>query len=178
MSHREKRLLLLFGCAGFFILNVLGFKTYQSKKLEYATRLTEARSKLQTAEMVNASRAQVAEDMAWLAEHEPEPAAGQDVQTKLQKFCDSEARSAGLTVKIQRPIATDATEGRHFHRSKFQFTLMGTEESLYRWLHRVNVPAEFRIATKIRLSPNKEDDTKIDCVAEVEQWFVPMPPTT
>ena len=177
MSSREKRLLLLFGCAGFFILNVLGFKMYQAKKQEFATRLTEARSKLQTAEIVNSSREQVAEDMAWLAENEPEPAAAQVVQTQLQKFCETEARNSGLTIKLQRPIATDTTEGRHYHRAKFQFTLTGSEESLYRWFHRVNVPAEFRIATKIRLNPNKEDDTKIDCVAEVEQWFVPTPPT-
>lgn len=177
MSNREKRLLFLFGFAGFFILNVLGFKLYQGKKQELSNRLTDARSKLQTAEIISSSRDQVAEDMAWLAENEPEPAAGQDVQTKLQKFCENEARAAGLTIKIQRPMPTDATEGRHYHRAKFQFTMTGTEQGLYQWLHRVNVPSDFRIATKIRLNPNKEDDTKIDCVAEVEQWFVPLAPT-
>jgi type II secretory pathway component PulM len=177
MSTREKRLLIFFGFAGFLVLNFLGFNFYQTKKQAFAAQLAEARQTLQRAEIVSASRDQVAEEMIWLSENEPEPAASQDVQTALQKFAESEARSAGLTVKIQRPMPTDTTVGRHFHRAKFQFSVTGTEESLYRWLDRVNVPAEFRIATQIRLNPNKEDDTKIDCVAVIEQWFVPLPPS-
>ncbi len=177
MSTREKRLLIFFGFAGFLVLNFLGFNLYQTRKQGVAARLGEAKQTLQRAEIVSASRDQVAEEMVWLDENEPEPAASQDVQTGLQKFCESEARSAGLTIKIQRPMPTDTTEGRHYHRAKFQFTVTGSEEGLYRWLDRVNVPAEFRIATQIRLNPNKEDDTKIDCVAVVEQWFVPLPPS-
>jgi len=177
MSTRERRLLILFGFAGFLVLNFAGFKLYQSKSQAAATRLEQARQALQRAEIVSASRQQVEEEMIWLSENEPEPAAAQDVQTALQKFCESEARSASLTLKNQRPMPTDATAGRHFHRAKFQFVLSGTEQNLYRWFDRVNVPAQLRIATQIRLNPNKEDDTKIDCTAVVEQWFVPLPPT-
>lgn len=177
MSAREKRLLILFGFAGFLVLNFLGFNLYQAKKQSVAARLAEARQTLQRAEIVSASREQVEEEMIWLRENEPEPAASQEVQTQLQKFCESQAISVGLVVKSQRPIPTDATPGRHYHRAKFQFTVTGSEKSLYQWFDRVNVPAEFRIATQIRLNPNKEDEAKIDCVAVVEQWFVPRPPT-
>jgi hypothetical protein len=34
-------------------------------------------------------------------------------------------------------------------------------------------PDIFRIASEIRLSPNAQDYTKIDCVATIEQWFAP-----
>jgi hypothetical protein len=177
MSNREKRLLIFFGIAGFLVLNFLGFNLYQAKKQALAAKLADAEQQLQRAEIVRASRDQVAEEMIWLSENEPEPAASQDVQTQLQKFCESEAKSTGLTIKIQRPMPTDTTVGRHYHRAKFQFTVTGSEDALYRWLDRVNVPAEFRIATQIRLNPNKEDDTQIDCVAVIEQWFVPLPPS-
>lgn len=177
MSNREKRLLIFFGIAGFLVLNFLGFNLYQAKKQAIAAQLADAGQKLQRAEIVSASRDQVAEEMVWLSENEPEPAASQDVQTQLQKFCESEAQSAGLTIKIQRPMPTDTTEGRHYHRAKFQFTVTGSEDDLYKWFDRVNVPADFRIATQIRLNPNKEDDTKIDCVTVIEQWFVPLPPS-
>ena len=177
MSTRERRLLILFGFAGFLVLNFAGFKLYQTKSQAAATRLQEARLKLERAEIVSASREQVEEEMIWLSENEPEPAAAQDVQTALQKFCESEARAAGLNLKTQRPMPTDATAGRHFHRAKFQFTLTGTEQNLYRWFDRVNVPSQLRIATQIRLNPNKEEDTQIDCTAVVEQWFVPIPPS-
>jgi hypothetical protein len=49
-------------------------------------------------------------------------------------------------------------------------------EDAYRWFDRVNVPSEFRAVTLIRLSPDREDDTKIECTAVIEQWFVPIAP--
>lgn len=177
MSSREKRLLIFFAAAGFLVLNFLGVKFYQAERIKVRAKLAEARQQLQTAEIISASREQVAEEMDWLEENEPEPAASQDVQTKLQKFCESEAQAAGLTIKIQRPMPTDTSAGLYFHRAKFQFTLLGREENLYRWLDKVNVPADLRMATQIRLSPNKEDDTQVDCTVVVEQWFVPAPPS-
>lgn len=177
MSAREKRLLLLFGMAGFLVIHFLAFRWYQTRKQEAAVRLQDARQQMETARMVSASRDQVEGEMEWLAENEPEPAANQDVQTALEKLCDNEARSAGLQVKNKRPMPSDTTEGKHYHRAKFQFSVTGTEKSLYQWLDKVNVPADFRIATQIRLAPNKEDDTQIDCTAVVEQWFIPVPPS-
>ena len=77
-----------------------------------------------------------------------------------------------------KPQPTDSTEGRHFHRAKIQLSINGTEEALYRWLDHLNTPDQLRIASSIRMSPNVKDDTKIDCTATIEQWFVPLPPST
>ena len=176
MSPREKKLLIFFATAGFVVLNFLAFNFANSKKAEVERNRAEALVKLETAEMFRASREQVADQMDWLAEYEPEPAANQDVQTELQQLCETEARSSGLTIKSQKPLPTDSTEGLYFHRAKIQLTVTGTEDALYRWFDRLNVPEELRIATVIRVSPNAQDDTQIDCTATVEQWFVPMPP--
>jgi hypothetical protein len=162
MSPREKKL--------------LAFGFYQTKSVEMNRALQDARQKLDTAEMFRASREQVTDQMDWLASRQPEPAANQDVQTKLQQLCETEAKSTGLEIKNQRPLPTDTTSGIHYHRAKIQLTVSGTEEALYRWFDRLNVPDQFRAATVIRLSPNAKDDTKIDCTATVEQWFVPQPP--
>ena len=51
--------------------------------------------------------------------------------------------------------------------------ITGREEALYGWFDKLNVPEDFRMATHINLSPNKQDDTQIDCTATIEQWFVP-----
>lgn len=171
MSSREKRLLTLFAAAGFIIVNFLGFRYAQGARADVDNQRANAERELATAENFRASREQVMDEMEWLEKHEPKPAAEQDVQTKLQQFADSRAKSLGLEIKSQKPIDTDAT-GAHYHRAKFQFTVTGTEEALYRWLDQLNVPADLRRATYIRLSPNK-DDTLIDCVATIEQWFVP-----
>lgn len=176
MSPREKKLLIFFAAAGFIVLNFLAYAQFQAKRLEFDRALTEARQQLDTAEMFRASREQVTDEMEWLASHEPEPAANQDVQTQLQQLCEREAKGLGLEIKAQRPLPTDTTSGTHYHRAKIQLTVTGTEEALYRWFDKLNVPDQLRAATQIRLSPNK-DDTKIDCTATVEQWFVPLPTT-
>ena len=177
MSPREKRLLIFFAAAGFIVLNVLGFNFYQKLKIQTAGELAAAKLQLQNAEAFSASREQVAAEMDWLNEHQPPEAAKQDVQTKLQQFCEQQAKSVGLVIKNQKAQPYDETEGRRYHRARFEFTVNGTEEALYKWFDSLNIPEQMRIATLIRLEPNKQDDTKIDCTAVVEQWFTPIPPS-
>ena len=176
MSARERKLLIFFGIAGFAILNFLGFNFAQTKRLKVDRDFKDAKQQLANAEKFRESREQITDQMEWLSENEPEPLANQDVQTKLQQFAEKEAIATGLTIKTQKPLPTDSTAGRFYHRAKLEITVTGTEESLYRWFDHLNVPAAFRVASKIRLSPNTQDDTKIDCTTIVEQWFIP--PTT
>jgi len=174
MSPREKKLLIFFAAAGFIVVNFLLFGFLRSQKSKYDLQLSQALRKLETAQQFSESRDQVEDDMNWLSEHEPEPAEDQDVQTKLQQLCEKEAKTAGLTIKSQKPLPTEAGEGKNYHRAKFQFTVNGAEDALYKWFYTLNAPDQFRIASNIKLSPNKEDDTKIDCVATIEQWFLPL----
>jgi len=176
MSPREKKLLLFFSAAGFIMLNVAAFSWYSKTSARIAIEKSEARTKLDTAEMFRISREQVMDEMSWLAKHEPEPAAYQDVQTRLQQLAEREARTTGLTIKNQKLLPTDTTSGIHYHRARVQFNVTGTEQALYLWLDRLNFPDQLRATTQIRMSPNREDDTKIDCTADIEQWFVPLPP--
>ena len=124
MSPREKKLLIFFATAGFLVINLLAFNFYQQWKLAVERGVIAAREKLRTAEMIRESRDQVADEMDWLAEREPEPAANQDVQTKLQQLCEREARTAGLTIKNQKPMPSDTT-GTHFHRAKMLLAAAG-----------------------------------------------------
>lgn len=173
MSDREKKLLIFFAIAGFAILNLLAFNFATTQRQQVNIQRDQAQQKLATAEMFRESSAQVTDQIAWLAEREPQPAANQDVQTKLQQLAESEAKTAGLTIKNQKPLSTDSAEGRHYHRAKIQITVTGTEQALYQWFDKLNLPDQLRIASQIRLTPNQQDDTKIDCTATIEQWFVP-----
>ena len=178
MSSREKNLLIFFATVGFLILNGLAVGMYQAKHNKLARQHEQALAKLENAEKFRASRELVTDQMDWLAKHEPPPASNQDVQTKLQQFCETEAKSTGLIIKAQNPLASDTTEGLHFHRAKIEFTVNGPEDALYRWLDHLNIPEQLRIASSLRISPNTQDDTQIDCKAVVEQWFVPAPPSS
>jgi len=175
MSPRERKLLLFFASAGFILINFLGFNYATSKKATIDRGLEAAQLKLETAEKVGASREQIADEMDWLIKHEPTPAAIQDVQTKLQQLGENEAKNAGLTIKSQKQVPGETKEGAHYHHAKFEFTVNGSEEALYRWFDRLNVPDQLRIASHIHILPNAQDDTKIDCTATIEQCFVPTP---
>ncbi len=111
MSDREKKLLIFFGIAGFVILNFLAFNFAQAKRANVNAENAAARAKLEAAEMFREKRDQITNEMDWLAKHEPEPAADQDVQTKLQQFAESKATAFGLTIKSQKAIA----HGHHRH---------------------------------------------------------------
>ena len=173
MSDREKKLLIFFAIAGFAILNFIGFNMAQAKRLKVNADNAAAHQALNNAEMFRESSEGVMDEMQWLADHEPEPAANQDVQTKLQKIVETAATGAGLTIKPgQKPLPTD-TSGTYYHRAKIQIAVTGGEQALYQWFDKLNVPEEFRVVSQIRLSPNTQDDTKIDCTATIEQWFIP-----
>lgn len=174
MSPREKKLLIFFGLGGFAILNLLGFKYFMTTKLDITSKNTRAHSQLQTAEVISANREELAPQIEWLAANERPPTDYQPVQTALQELAEKEVTSTGLTLKSQKLLATDTT-GPNFHCVKVQLTVTGPEASLYRWFDRLNDPEKFRRVTYVRLSPNKDDDTMIDCVAIVAQWFVPAP---
>jgi len=178
MSFREKKLLIFFGIAGFLIINLIAWNFYTAKRADVARQLNSAHLKLEKALEFRASREQVTDQMDWLGKHEPEPAANQDVQTKLQGLCETEAKTANLTIITQKPLPTDAEAGRHFHRAKIKLSVTGTEQALYQWFDRLNSPEQMRIASFVQVSPNKKDDTQIDCTATIEQWFVPLPPSS
>jgi hypothetical protein len=177
MSSREKKLLTLFAIAGFVVVNLLGLSFYKKKSVEVGARLLAAEQTLQRNEMFEASREQSMDEMKWLQKNLPDPAEYENVQTALQSFCVAEARRFGLTL-VELPMRNRETvEGNHFQRVQVSYKLSGTEENLYRWLDRVNMPAQLRAGTRVLLTPNKEDDTQIDCTTTIEQWFVPASPT-
>lgn len=172
MSAREKKLLSLLLFAGFVILNFFLFSLYTQAKTRYASNLNTAESDLREAITISESTEQYAQEMEWLAANEPEPAAYQDVQTKLQQFAETQARNLGLTIKSQDFLPTDDS-GTHYHRAQVKISLTGQEQALYRWFDMVNDPAAFRTASQIRLTPDSKDDTLIDCTATLSQWFPP-----
>jgi hypothetical protein len=175
MSDREKKFLIFASIAGFIILNILGFNFAKSQRIQVDANSKLAQDKLLMVQDFRSKREQITDEMEWLRQHEPIPASSQSIQNGLHTLVEGGARSAGLTIKSQQALPTD-TAGAIYHRAKYQANVSGTEECLYRWFEGLNDPNLFRLASQIRLSPNQQDDTKIDCLATIEQWFVPEMP--
>ncbi|BCU79028.1 hypothetical protein [Luteolibacter sp. LG18] len=177
MSSNEKRLLTLLGIGGFIMLNLILFMKLSQLRTNVAREQLKAQQEYDLAKMILSQRDQVADQMDWIAEHEPKPQEDQDAQTALQQLVEREATSRGLTIKTQKLLPTDVSPV-NYHRAKVEFSVTGNEDALYKWIGRLQVPSEFRAVTFIHLQPNHEDDTKIDAKLTIEQWFVPQSPTT
>ena len=50
----------------------------------------------------------------------------------------------------------------------YRFKVTGREDSLYRWLDRLQMPDQFKGVTFMRLAPDAKDDTKIDATVVVD----------
>ena len=174
MSPREKKLLTLFAVAGFVMANLIGLSLYRKKADELDARYLSADRVLKRMEAFEANRQERIGEMEWLEQHLPEPAENQNVQTALQATCLAAAQSVNLTIKAEELLASDQPGDKHFHRAKIRYRVTGMEKDLYRWFDRINMPNQLRGVTRIILSPNKEDDTRIDCTATIEQWFIPV----
>jgi hypothetical protein len=173
MSENEKKLLTALGVVGFLIINYLGYSFAMSTRRSVNAQNADAMQKLAVVDKFHESRDLITEDIDWLAQHEPQPTASQDVQTGLQQSIVTEAGSSGFGLTSQKLLPVIAKEGSHFHSAQFEIKATCTEEMLYRWFDKLNNPEVFRVVSQIRLSPNQKDDTQIDCTAVIEQWFVP-----
>lgn len=172
MSTREQRLLFLFLGAIVVIGGLFGYRWVKALREEVADEIREAETTIEVGQLAEEQWQSVQREVEWLDEYEPEPKVGELVPPQLETFTTNEARRAGLT--INRPkILENETSGPYYHRARFQISVSGMENALYNWLCRVQSPRDFRAVTELRLSPNREDDTKIDATVQIEQWFVP-----
>jgi len=171
---------MLFGAAGVILLALWGYKSYENQKLKVASDRKAAEKALIDAQDNLAQRDSILDEIEWLAEHEPEPEAAEQVPTKLQQLASSEATRAGMTVKKMdilpdRSAESDEQQG-YYKVAQVKFTVTGEEKNLYTWFDRMHSPNDFRVISEINMSPNREDDSKIDCVVTFDQWFVPLDP--
>ena len=174
MSPREKRLLNLPLSVGFVLLNFAAYKLFYMKRMADATqRAVTAESGVEAAKSSLEMMDLFEEEMSWLEKNEPKEGTEQEAQTKLQQLLEREAQRNNLTIKRQKLQPSVVSPGLIYHRARIEIEVNGMEMSLYRWLDRIHSPTESRAVTFMRMNPQKDDDTKIDCQIIVEQWFTP-----
>lgn len=174
MSDREKRLLFLLLGALFVVVNLgLYKKVYEPRVKAAASELSAAELALSEAQGMIDTRDLYEKEMSWLARHEPKPATVQQTQTKLQQMVANFARSNNLTIKRQKLQPSITNANLKYHRARIQIEVNGMEKQLFQWLSRLHSPNEFRAVTFMRINPQKNDDTRIDCEVIIEQLFVP-----
>lgn len=176
MNQREKKLVVSMGVVAFLLVNLfLYFRVYEPKKNNAKANIRRYEATLSNADTFLRMRDEVADEIEWLEKNKAKVAPSQEVEAGLQRFAQTEATRNGLTIKRQRILPSVQDPVAMFHRARVELEVSGREDALYRWIDRLQTPTEFRGITSLRLSPEREDDTLINCKLVVEEWFTPQP---
>jgi hypothetical protein len=137
--------------------------------------LIAAEGEVQNAEAFSRKFDTVIEEMDWMVEHAPEERAGQLVASELEQYASNQATTHQLTVK-RRAILSNDESGTHFHRAKVEFNVNGMENSLYRWLGRLQMPDvglharhKQRVVGGAALAVDGGDGVNLDRVSQLDE---------
>jgi len=177
MNPREKKLVILLGASAFVIVNAaLFFKVYEPAKKNAEREIRSHAVTIKSGSQFLDMRDQYADEIKWLEKNIPETADYEKVRDGLLRFAKTEASRNGLTIKREKFLDPIQDPAAWYSRARVELEVSGREDVLYRWLDRLQTPAEFRGLTALDMSPEREDDTLIVCKVVVEQWFVPEDP--
>lgn len=177
MSDREKRLLYFMIVVVFLLANAGAVKLFFIPKLKEArTQESEFQNKYEEALVDLGEQDKRRDEVDWVLKNEGQPKSAQKALTDLENLANREAQRRGLTVKRRKPMKAVDDGSLFYHRARVEIEVSGREHILYQWMDRLNAPSELRTATMIRLNPKRDDDTLIDCLVVLEQWFVPETP--
>ncbi|PQJ27347.1 hypothetical protein BSZ32_01775 [Rubritalea profundi] len=165
-------LLLIAGIVLLFA-HVWGIKQYLTSYREKEGKAMALAAQAVSYKNSSSNAVLIAEEVAWVDKHEPEPSTFGDEQSKLLEFLKSSATSIGFTPV--KPQLTEMTNtGDKYLRTKIQIQATATEDQIYKWLVDIHQPTEFRAVTQIVMRPTAkvDDDGLIICTLTAEQWLI------
>lgn len=68
--------------------------------------------------------------------------------------------------QLMDPVETDL-----YRQAGVRFKAEGSLASVFAWLYRLQSPKEFRVVSKLRVVPDKEDSKTVDCEVELLRWY-------
>ena len=173
MKASEKRLLLIFTAllaviGGFMLSGQLQSWDHLIDRQARALDLEkmEADALLQQAVMWR-------QKQEWLLKNQPHAESDFDADEGLTKTLNTKAMELGLEiVKPAQPLTPIKTAFASEHG--VAMTVKGDLPAVFRWIYSVQSPSEFRVVSSVKVTPNKDDAAKADCVIEFWRWYRPV----
>jgi len=174
MNDREKKLIFILFGAAFLIVNIFLFTSFNAAKQKKEMELAKGEKELALKkQQILESNDRMAE-MDWLIDHSPREGTHAAVRADLVTFVQQTAQRNNLTLKKppvpvkENPDATGA-----YHIAQVKILVNARDAELMRWLTELQNPEKSRSVTFLRISPQRDDPTRVDCELEVTQWFAP-----
>ena len=176
MNAREKKLVMVLFGAAYIIVNLFAYTAYsealQKKKIQLKNGTAEL--ELKKIQLEEASTHQ--DEMDWLAENMPVEGTHASVRSELITFMEQSASKHRIELS-KRPtsLRENPDELGEFRSAVVRAVVNCRDAELYRWLVELQDPKKSRTITRLRISPQRKDPTRIDCDLDVTRWFIPIP---
>lgn len=174
MNEREKKLIFILFGAAFLIANVFAFTTYQKamarKQIELTRKTQDYEKKMEELDKADSRL----EERRWLENHAPKEGTHAEVRAELVTFTEQSAGRRQVKLK-RRPelLSADTKQDGAYRSASIKVIANAEDKQLYSWLADLQDPEKSRTITSLRITPQRDDPTRVDCVLEVASWFTP-----
>ncbi|NWK54007.1 hypothetical protein HW115_00165 [Verrucomicrobiaceae bacterium N1E253] len=174
MNEREKKLVLILAAAGLLVVSLFGYTTYsgamQKKKVELKKGSDELKLKKRELEQA----LQRIDEVEWLAQNMPTSGTHTKIRSELVSFVEQSCAKYKVNVK-KRPSALreNLEEQGVFKSAVVKVMVNCTDKQMYDLFCLLQNPREARSITRMRIIPQRDDATKVDCELEITQWYSP-----
>lgn len=175
MKEREKKLLFVLIGVALLIVNIFLFTSYQASMKQKRSALSTGAGQLKQMKEELASWESQQEDLQWLQENPPTEGHHGKIGAELATYTEKSANRFQVNLKVRpSPQREDADESGAYRSSRVKVAASAMDRELYNWLADLQDPQKSRSVTFLRITPERDDQSRVDCVLEVTQWFSPV----
>ncbi len=106
----------------------------------------------------------------WLDQHQPEFATTEEISQEIYQLALAE-KVDGVTTSKQTLLPTETTPD--YVQAGVSLSAAGDLASVFRWLHSLNRPEDFRVIRNLKVQPDKEKPEEIIATFELLRWYAP-----
>jgi hypothetical protein len=107
----------------------------------------------------------------WLTKTMPVEKSNLEAETETLTELVDKAKAQGLSVEQQQYQEQQKNE--YFNQHGVVMTVKGELPNVFRWIYSVQSPADFRVVPQMRIVPDKQDPSKVDCTIQFWHWYQP-----
>jgi len=175
MNDREKKLTFMLLTAILLIGTAFLYTSYDAAKKKNMATFTRNTEELERMKNDLFEAEDKIDNEEWLSKNPPIESSFGAVSAELASFIEKSAVKNGVSIKKRpSPVNADPEEFGAYRSAVVIVTGNAVDSQLYRWLVDIQSPDDHRSITLLRISPQRDDNTKADCQLEVSQWFSPL----
>lgn len=174
MNEREKKLIFILFGAAFIIVNIFLFTSYNTAIQKKENQLKQGAKDLKRMENELTAWDSQADDVNWLIDNPPAEGTHGEIGAELATYTEKSAARFRVTMKKRpTPQREDAEEVGAYRSARVKVQGNAMDRELYLWLTDLQDPKKGRSITFLRISPQRDDPTRVDVELDVTQWFTP-----